>query len=310
MAPEAGAPRRAAGAERPARRPTPQERVRARLAARAGPEVAARLPEGYQRLGRVLLLRLPEDLLPFGPVIGEAWREVLGAETVLAHVGPIAGEERRPVVRLLAGGPTVTTVVEHGIRWRLDAARTMFAAGNRTERQRIAAAVGVGERVADLFAGIGYFSVPIAARGRAARLVAVERNPEAFAFLEENLAPYRDGPTRIEAIRGDNRTVPLPPYGFDRILLGYLPSADGWIPRALALAAPEGAVVHLHRVADAREPLEASVAAATRLVRAAGGSVASGARAREVKPYGPGRRHVVVDLTVRPPAPPPGLGSP
>ncbi len=282
-----------------ARRPSPSDRVRAIVAREAGPEVAARLPRGYHRMGRVLLLRLPPGLEAHDATIGSAWQRSLGVATVLAQVGPIDGEARRPRLRRLAGTETTTEVIEHGIRYRFDAAETMFATGNRTERQRIATLVRPGETVADLFAGIGYFAVPIAARARPARLVAVEKNPAAHRYLVQNLAPYA-ARVPVEAVLGDNRTVDLPRAAFDRLLLGYLPRSDPWIPRALALARPEGAWLHVHRVADARAPLAVSAAMVAREIEEAGAAVVGAGTAREVKPYGPGRRHVVVDVYARP----------
>ncbi len=257
------------------------------------------MPAGYQRLGRVLLLRLPERYRPYLDLLGRAWQEELGVATVLLRVGPVDGELRRPRVERIAGTATETEVVEHGIRWRFDAGRLMFAAGNRTERQRSGRLVRPGERVVDLFAGIGYFALPAAVVGRADRVVAVEKNPEAFRYLLENAA--RNGVAeRVDARLGDNRRVPLEPRAADRVFLGYLPDAVPWVGRATELLRPDGGWLHVHAVADARGALSASVARVVGAVHAAGGVVTASPTARAVKPYGPGRTHVVVDARVRP----------
>lgn len=254
------------------------------------------MPRGYQRIGTVLLLRLPPKLAPYRRLLGEAWQEELGVETVLARTGPIDGELRHPRVERLAGDTTVTEVVEHGVRWRLDAARVMFAAGNRTERHRVAGLVRPGERIADLFAGIGYFAIPAALA--LARVSAVEKNPIAYRYLVENAA--RNGvQERLEPHLGDNRDVPLPRGAYDRVFLGYLPSAVPWIGRALELAAPDGATLHVHLVVDARGALPRAREEVAAEVARRGAQGAGPARARAVKPYGPGRTHVVVDAPVR-----------
>jgi tRNA wybutosine-synthesizing protein 2 len=281
------------------RRPPPAERVRARLARVAGEAIAAQMPAGYQRLGSVLIVRLPPALAPYRTLLGEGWQEELGVATVLARTAPIDGELREPRVETLAGGPTETVVVEHGSRYRLDARRTMFAAGNRTERQRFASLVRPGERVADLFAGIGYFTVPAARRQAEATFVAVEKNPVAYAYLVENLRSNGVA-DRVLAILGDNRRVPLPPATFDRVLLGYLPSGLPWAGTALRLLRPRGGAMHVHLVADAKGAPELAAAAVSDELRARGAAILEGPRAREVKPYGPGRTHVVVDVRVRP----------
>lgn len=274
----------------------PAERVRARLARVAGLEVAEAMPPGYQRLGRVLLLRLPERLRPHFDEIGRAWTEELGVETVLRVRSGVAGELRVPDVERIAGTGTETEVREHGVRYRLDAARIMFAAGNRTERQRIGRLVRSGEVVIDLFAGIGYFAIPAALPHRASRVYAVEKNPTSFAYLCENVG-LNGVAERVTPVLGDNREVALPVGSADRVVLGYLPSAVPWIPRALELLRPDGGTLHLHLVEEVdRGPSGAAATVGERVDRL--GFEVHRAEAREVKPYGPGRFHAVVDLEV------------
>ena len=277
----------------------PAERVRRRLAAVAGERVAREMPSGYHRLGRVLVIQRPETLAPYDAVLGTAWQEELGVETVLVKTGAVDGELRTPRVRCVAGGRTETEVVEYGVRWRFDASRIMFAAGNRSERLRAGRLVSPGEVVADLFAGIGYFSIPAALPGRASRVVAVEKNPVSLRYLRENVV--RNGVEgTVEIVPGDNRTVALSERSFDRVFLGYLPSAIPWVPRAVSLLRPTGGWLHVHTVADVHAPISDAVAVVGRSVRDAGGRLTDAGRARVVKPYGPGRNHVVVDAPVAP----------
>jgi tRNA wybutosine-synthesizing protein 2 len=218
---------------------------------------------------------------------------------VLVRTGPIEGELRRPCTETIAGSATETEVVEHGVRWTFDAAEVMFAAGNRTERLRSGRLVRDGEVVVDLFAGIGYFAVPVARSGRASRVYAVEKNPVAVRYLLLNL--QRNGVAdRVSVIAGDNRTVELPRGSADRIFLGYLPTAVPWIPRALELLRPSGGWLHVHTVADARTARSSGSAEVATAIAAAGARAIDEPRAREVKPYGPGRTHVVVDVHAAP----------
>jgi tRNA wybutosine-synthesizing protein 2 len=288
------------GVRAPRERRPPTERVRDRLRAVAGPTVAGWMPRGYQRLGRVLLVRLPPVLRPFFPTIGSAWQLELGVTTVLVPSGPIEGEYRVPRLERIAGDETLTEVSEQGVRWRFDAAQIMFAAGNRTERARVGRLVQPGETVVDLFAGIGYFSIPAARLGKARRVFAVEKNPVAVRYLRENVALNRVA-DRVAVVAGDNRTVPLPRGEGDRVFLGYLPTAVPWIPRALETLRPEGGWLHVHLVADAHHAQERAVESVERALLDAGAARNAPSVAREVKPYGPGRTHVVVDARVEPP---------
>jgi tRNA wybutosine-synthesizing protein 2 len=278
----------------------PADRVRARVAATLGASIAEQLLDGYQRLGRVVVLRLPETLRPHFHAIGEAWCAELGVETVLRRAGETSGELRIPHVERIAGDDARTEVVEYGIRYRLDAQQILFARGNRTERHRAGTVTRPGEVVADLFAGIGYFSLPAAVVGHARRVWAVEKNPVSYEFLTENVR-LNHVADRVECRLGDNREVELPAHAVDRVFLGYLPSSVPWIPRALGLLRPEGGTLHVHLVVghrDGRGEAEAEVWRATERADASVVKLSS----RVVKAFGPGREHVVVDLTARPTA--------
>jgi len=255
------------------------------------------MPSGYHRFGRVLIVQRPAVLAPYDALLGAAWQEELNVATVLVKSGPIDGELRTPQLTRVAGDSTETEVVEHGVRWRFDAARIMFAAGNRTERWRLGRLVRPGESVVDLFAGIGYFAIPAALPGRAAKVFAVEKNPVAVHYLRAN-AELNGVASRLNVIPGDNRTVELPRGAFDRAILGYLPSALPWVTRAAELLRPSGGWMHIHTVADVRAPLSEAAEAVAGRAAEAGMSLTEPGRVRVVKPYGPGRHHLVVDLRV------------
>jgi tRNA wybutosine-synthesizing protein 2 len=277
-------------------RRAPIDRVRERVRRECGPEVAGGIPAGYQRLGRVLVVRLPEAMRnSFGP-IGAAYAEELGIETVLRPSGPIEGEYRHPRLERLFGTDTVTEVREHGSRYRFDAAEVMFARGNKTERARIGALCRPNERVVDLFAGIGYFTIPAARSHASVRVTAVEANPVSFEYLVENVA-LNGVAGQVTALRGDNRTLDLPLGEADRVLLGYLPTALPFVPRGVGLVRPEGGALHVHTVVDARGGARDAVESVRAILGRLGRTI-SACDGRIVKPYGPGRSHAVVDAQI------------
>jgi len=275
------------------------DRVRAELARSAGPELAAQLPTRYVRLGRVLVVRWPETLRPHFSSLARSLARAHGATTVLRFAGPVTGELRTPRAELLFGSETKTEVVEHGVRFRFDAARLLFATGNKIERARAGRIVQPGETVVDLFAGIGYFAIPAARFGRAARVLAIDRNPLSVHYLTQN-ALLNGVADIVVPVLGDNREVALPTGTADRIFLGFLPSAVPWVERALPLLRPSGGTLHVHLVADAHTALTDAETEVTEAVRTAGGVLEAPAEGRVVKPYGPGRTHVVVGDRVRP----------
>jgi tRNA wybutosine-synthesizing protein 2 len=114
---------------------TPWERV-ARDAREAGwtAEEVEALPDRWERLGRLVVLRVPEELAVREVEMASIYARVLRVEAVLAEEGAVTGVERRPTVRLLWGEGTVTVHREHGVEYEFDAARQMFSKGNVGER--------------------------------------------------------------------------------------------------------------------------------------------------------------------------------
>ncbi len=275
----------------------PVDRIRRRVTAAFGPRTAAMIPAGYQRMGRLVLVRLPVELRSHEAEIGEIYRQELHVDAVLAIDRVEKGSRRVPRVRVLSGEGTETAVRDGDLVYRLDAAQLLYSAGNMEERHRIGRLVRPGERVVDLFAGIGYFALPAARIGRASRVVAVEKNPVSFGYLCRNITENRLA-GRVFPVLGDNRTVELPPHSFDRVILGYLPSAFPFVGRALELVVEEGGWVHVHSVTSTRL-LPRSEQALREIVRRAGGEII-GLTSRTVKSYGPARDHRVWDLNVRP----------
>lgn len=283
-------------ARRTTRPPPPAARVRGLLAGQLPAEALAALPESWLRLGRVLVLPLPRELDTWAGTVARAYAEVLGCQAVVREAGPIQGELREPARELLWGQGTETVHTEGGVRFALDAARVMWSAGNVNERQRIPRLVEPGEVVVDLFAGIGYFSVPIAARAEPARVVACELNPLAFCYLQRNVALNHVG-SLVDPRLGDCREAA--PRGIaDRVLMGYTVDTQRFLPTALAALKPEGGVVHYHEACPGHlwqeRPWRRAREAAERAGRAA---TLQGQRI--VKNYAPGMVHVVVDAEVR-----------
>ena len=222
--------------------------------------------------------------------VGEALLEVHGdADTVLAR-GGISGARRDPAGEVVAGsGDTETVHTEHGIEYALDLSKTMFSPGNKAERARMGEVVSAGERVFDMFAGIGYFSLPMARAG--ASVTATEIDPTSHDRLVGNAR--RNGvAARVDAVLGDCRSVET---AADRVVMGYY-DAHEYLDSALE-AVVSGGVVHLHEATpDALFPdrplgrLRNAAAAADRSVGVLG--------TRRVKSHSAGVVHGVVDARI------------
>ena len=246
-------------------------------------EIAA-APNSWTVIGDVILARF--DGCPRRAEIGEALLDLQSGETVLDHRG-IAGEHREPDVEVVAGsGETETVHTEHGTQYALDLATVMFSPGNKRERVRMGEVVAPDERVLDMFAGIGYFTLPMARAG--ADVTAAEINPEAYRYLVEN-AVLNGVQDKLSAFRADCRDVDVLA---DRVVMGYYDAPDYL---DTALAALDSGVVHLHATAPTDDPWTEPVAA---LEAAAGERLVEILDRRVVKSHAPGVDHVVVDARI------------
>ncbi|PCR92066.1 class I SAM-dependent methyltransferase [Natrinema ejinorense] len=268
-------------------------------------------PGSWAVIGSVILVTVPAGC-PDEAELGEALLELHGeADSVLADEGiandGAAGTYREPRTRLLAGESDTETIhTEHGTRYGLDPAKVMFSAGNQAERARMGTIGSADERVFDMFAGIGYFTLPLARAG--AHVTATEVNPTAFRYLLEN-AMLNDVGDRVDAYMTDCRDL-ASELDVDRVVMGYYGSSDGdagdegahgtradeaheYLPDALAALVP-GGVVHYHEATpEARlwdRPLERLESAAD-----AAGRDLEVLEKRRVKSHSAGVAHVVVD---------------
>jgi tRNA wybutosine-synthesizing protein 2 len=205
--------------------------------------------------------------------------EWTGAEGVML-VRSCEGSERIPRTEVVYG--TVGEVCHHeaGIRYHIDPRHLMFSMGNRDEKSRMCMDVRRGERVADMFAGIGYFTLPMARKG--AFVHAMEINPVAYRYLVKNIG--ENGVTgNVLAEPGDCRDLLRGTY--DRILMGHFESVQ-FLPSALAHAG-SGTVLHVHSAGETPSGLEGIISE-----HGFSGSVTS----RKVKKYAPHRWHYVQDV--------------
>ncbi|HYS72225.1 MAG TPA: class I SAM-dependent methyltransferase family protein [Thermoplasmata archaeon] len=256
------------------------------------PGLASSVPRHYERIGDVLVLRLPAGLGDRRREIARAYASVLGAKAVV-HDGGVQGPWREPNGEVVFGRETETVHIENAVRFKLDPTKVMFSSGNLAERMRMGRITRPGETVVDLFAGIGYFALPMAVHGRPAKVVACEVNPTAFAYLEENVRLNRAW--CVEPRLGDCRRV-APEGVADRIVMGYL---DGQSYLDVAMRAAKGAcVLHYHETTPVEEVPEGPW---SRLERAAkqAGFAAELLAVRKIKSYAPRIGHVVLDVHLR-----------
>ncbi len=271
------------------------EVVRRRVERHEGQTTPADLLEfdpTYERLGDLALLEEEGDR-------AERAAEAIVAsdvpvERVLNRASEVRGRQRVRDWDLLAGDGAETVHREYGHEFLLDPREVYFSPRLATERHRVAEQVREGEHVVDMFAGVGPFAVPMAARG--AEVLAVDVNPDAVAYLREN-ARRNDVADRVTVREGDVREVADEYEDWaDRLVMNLPHSADDFLATALALAGDE-AVLHYYDIQSDDDPFGPG----ERAVREAAGDdyeVTVETR-RVVRSYAPHEQNVVLDVRLR-----------
>ncbi|MDG6910033.1 MAG: class I SAM-dependent methyltransferase family protein [Nitrososphaerota archaeon] len=214
---------------------------------RAGIEEPDRASSGVDVVGDVAIVRLARFSAAEKRGIARALlAELRNVRVVMEQEGGIEGEFRLRKLRHLAGERrTLTVHRENGCAFKVDVAKCYFSPRLSTERLLIADQVGPRERVLNMFAGVGPFTIPIARRA-GAKVTSCELNSYAAELHREN-----DRLNKVEGlvtvIEGDAAGLPgLTRSKFDRIIMPHPSESDKFLPAALGMAKGKG-TIHYYR---------------------------------------------------------------
>ena len=152
----------------------------------------AELPDSWERHGDLLVLSKGSfSTTAVWRSLGDRlWREVckaLRCERVALNRAVTCDRFRTSSVQLVYGLDGWVEHVDNDVTYVFDVTRCMFSAGNVTEKLRLAKLDCSGETVVDLYAGVGYFTLPFLVHGRAKSVHACEWNPDAAEGLRRGL---------------------------------------------------------------------------------------------------------------------------
>jgi tRNA wybutosine-synthesizing protein 2 len=251
------------------------------------------IPRGWFLLGEVIVVKIHPDLRAYEHHIGQALLDYYPrCCSVLADEG-ISGPFREPVRRVIVGNKTQTVHKENKVIFNLDASLVMFSPGNLKERIRMSR-FGKDEYVVDMFAGIGYFTLPMAVHSRPRKIMAIELNPNAYHYLCRNIRQNHVEEI-VEPVLGDCAKV-TPQGVADRVVMGMVQVTDQYLQKGISALRP-GGILHYHQtIASSTYP----AAAIGDVMQAA---AALGCRAEIlnyelVKKFSPGVVHVVIDARI------------
>lgn len=273
--------------------PIPSDPLASLLKDKLTAEELKALPRGWQIIGEIALVHIPVVLQPKKAMVARGLLRLYPRCKTVLETRRISGEYRQPVVEKLAGGGTETLHKENYVVYKLDVAKVMFSQGNFYERRRMGT-VGHGERVVDMFAGIGYFTLPMAVHAKPEKILAIELNPVSYGYLCENIR-LNHVEDIVEPVLGDCREK-APVGRADRVIMGYVGTTQEYLPWGIRALRP-GGVLHYHETTPDKLVFDRPIRHVKEEAERQGRS-AEILSTIKVKKYSPGVWHVVVDARI------------
>lgn len=252
------------------------------------------LPAGCRFIGSVIILKLPPALLKRKKIICSEVLKFFPYMKTACIEEKIFGSRRQPKIEVIAGArKTETILTEHGCRLIMDPAKVMFSVGNKFEKERLLKICKPNETVVDMFAGIGYWTVPIAEFCRPKKIFAIDKNKIAVEYLEKNCKLNKVS-GKVEILQGDCRKFShILESKADRIIMGWIFETEKFLPFALRIAKKK-CTIHFHRILHPSD-LPALKKRILLIAKKQKCKIKFSA-VRQVKTYSPRQRHFVLDI--------------
>ena len=218
----------------------------------------------------------------------------------IVKIDRIEGQKREPSISILYGNETETIHKENGCLFNLDLSKVMWAKGNNNERLRIAKLVTKNETVVDMFAGIGYFSIPIGVHSQAKQIYSIEINPNSYHLLNNNIRLNRINEKanydRMITILVDC-AVEAPKYSADRVLMGYVKTTHHFLRPAMECV-KDGGIIHYHETVPDNLIETRPYERVKRIAYECGEREVEVLNIQKIKRYSPGVEHIVLDARI------------
>lgn len=218
----------------------------------------SKITSSFDTIGSIVILRIPETLVNKRFLIGDTILDsIKSARSVYMQSSPITGDHRTRKLELIAGDDNpVTFYKEYGCQFKVDVEKTYFSPRLSTERFRIANLTSENEVVANMFAGVGTFSVIICKYGNVKKVYNVDINQAAHELSVFNSRLNRME-QKIESICGDAKEI----ANFsitgksDRVLMPLPEKARYFVNDAVHCLKKEEGIIHyfLHVRADSKK---------------------------------------------------------
>ena len=252
------------------------------------------LRTSFDTIGDIVILEIPKNLESKKFKIGDAALRFTKRKSVFMKKSAVKGTTRVRELEFLAGiDDSVTIHKEHGVRLKLDVREVYFSPRLATERKRVMESVDDGERILDMFCGIGPFPIVIA-KNKDVNITAVDINKSAIKYMDENIK-LNKLKGNIESYCGDVREVSKSfKTKFDRIIMNLPGLAYTFLDVSVNLI-EDGGIINYYEFSDSYETGIKRLKDACNKV----GKEVEIINCRKVKSTSPGEWHVAIDGKIK-----------
>ncbi len=206
---------------------------------------------GWKKIGTTCIVNIPKNLSHKKIEIGKSLMLLDKSVSVVIQNKGIYGNLRIPTNEIIypisskSKNIIETIHIENKCKFKLDIYNLMFSKGNLFEKIRMINIINNNEIIVDMFAGIGYFSIPIGVHSKPKRIYSIELNPRSYYYLCENIK-MNNLEKIVIPIFGDCK------YNIhrgisDRVIMGYIgDDTSKYIDYAIENLKFSGGYLHYH----------------------------------------------------------------
>jgi tRNA (guanine37-N1)-methyltransferase len=206
------------------------------------------LAGGFDLIGDIAIVKLPEDMDPEKrKMVGDMLiKRIPRLKSVWNQISPFEGTYRLRKVEHIAGKEdSLTEYREHGIRLFVDIRKSYFSPRLSEERLRVAKLVNEGEKIFNMFSGVGSYSILIAKRVEHVKIFSSEINEDAYRLMVKNI-DVNKVKDKVYPLLGDCREHARNfDFRFDRIIMSLPEEAASYLPTA-SKAIRNGGTIHFY----------------------------------------------------------------
>jgi tRNA (guanine37-N1)-methyltransferase len=261
------------------------------------PEDLLGFSPAYEVIGDIALLEDPDlDKQKASKIADALLITQQNIKTVLKPLTHVIGEFRVREFEVIAGEPRTETIhKEYGCRYKVDLARAYFTPRLSTERSRVLSWVKDGDIVVDMFAGVGPYSILIAKSKKPAKVLAIDKNPDAVHYLKENIS--LNSVKNIEAIEGDAREEAKKfADTADHVIMNLPHNAFEFLDSAVLLL-KSGGIVHYYGMTHEDDLFESSIKFIKEAAEKAGRKIEV-LEKRVVRSYAPHQYNICIEVRI------------